>query len=96
MRKLIHIVLFVAMANITMAQTPDSKKYSNAWEIGVGGSLFQFNRASFSNFTEKQEGYVFDLKMDHTVWGGNIYAAKELYKHFYLDLQGTIGATKTS
>ncbi len=73
----------------------DKKKDSKAWEIGVGASVFQFSRAQFSNFSNlKDKGYVFDLKLKHVVYGANIYAARELNKHFYLDIQGTIGATK--
>lgn len=71
------------------------RKNSKAWELGIGSSVFQFSRAQFSNFTDlKDDGYVFDLKLKHTVYGGNLYIARELNSHFYLDLQGTIGATK--
>lgn len=72
----------------------ESKKESKAWELGVGGSIFQFSRVQFNNFEHmKDRGYNFDLKLKHAVYGGNIYVARELNSHFYLDLQGTIGAT---
>lgn len=71
------------------------KKNAKAWEIGVGGSIFQFSRAQFSNFNNlKEQGYSFDLKLKHAVYGGNIYVARELNPYFYLDLQGSIGAAK--
>ena len=92
-------MLFAAMANHAVAQTsrPESieKKQSKAWELGIGGTAFQFNRTSFSNFTQQETGYVFDLKMEQVIFGGNLYIAKELSNHFYLDLQGSIGATQT-
>lgn len=73
---------------------PIQKKESKAWELGVGGSIFQFSRAQFNNFTNLQEeGYNFDLKLKHAVYGGNVYVARELSSHFYLDLQATLGAT---
>lgn len=73
----------------------EKRKDSKAWELGVGGTIFQFSRAQFSNFEHmKDKGYTFDLKLKHAVYGGNIYVARELNSHFYLDLQGSIGATK--
>ena len=73
----------------------EKKKDSKAWELGLGGTIFQFSRAQFSNFEHmKESGYTFDLKLKHSVFGGNIYVARELNSHFYLDLQGSIGATK--
>lgn len=70
------------------------QKASKAWEIGIGGSVMQFNRTSFSNFSKIENGYQFDLSLRHSVWGGNLYIARELNSHFYLDLQGTAGFTK--
>lgn len=86
------MILLAAMAGQAIAQTPE-KKPSKAWEFGAGGSVFQFSRTSFSNFSQLETGYIFDLKLDHAVYGGNLYVARELNTHFYLDLQGTIGAT---
>lgn len=54
----------------------DKKKDSKAWEFGIGASVFQFSRAQFRNFTDlKDKGYIFDLKLKHAVYGGNIYVA---------------------
>ncbi|MFV0419532.1 MAG: OmpA family protein [Dysgonomonas sp.] len=95
---IIYTILFAAMAaNHAMAQTLRSEsieKSSKAWEVGIGGTIFQFNRTSFSNFTQLETGYAFDLKMEQVVFGGNLYLAKELSNHFYLDLQGSIGTTR--
>lgn len=77
-------------------ETAENKnKDSKAWEFGIGASAFQFSRAQFSNFADlNDKGYVFDLRLKHAVYGGNIYVARELSKHFYIDIQGTIGATE--
>lgn len=72
------------------------RKPKRAWEFGLGASVFQFNRTSFSNFTQNDQGYLFDLDLRHALWGGNLYVAHELSKHFYLDLQGSIGSTTES
>ncbi|MFV0589567.1 OmpA family protein [Bacteroides reticulotermitis] len=79
-----------------MAQeTVTEKKASKAWEFGLGGSVFQFSRASFSNFNSVTgKGHQFDLDLNHVVWGGNAYIARELNPYWYLDLQGTVGCTK--
>ena len=91
------MILFVAMAYSAPAQTSDAdmtdKHQAKAWEFGVGGSVFQFSRTTFSNFTQLDEGYVFNLKLEQSLFGGNLYVARELNDHFYLDLQGTIGVT---
>ena len=77
----------------TIAVEEEGKK---AWEIGIGGNVFQFSRVGFSNFTRLDDGYMFDLDLNHAVWGGGIYAARELNKHFFLDLQGSVGVTSKS
>lgn len=65
-----------------------------SWEISLGGSVFHMSRTSFSNFSKGADGaYRYDLNLSHALWGGNISVARELNSHFYLDLQGTIGAT---
>lgn len=85
-----------AQTNIPHLQD-DQQKTSKAWEFGLGGSIFQFNRTSFSNFNKLNDGgYQFDLDLKHAVYGGNIYLARELNSQFYLDLQGTTGFTKES
>ncbi|MDR2910801.1 MAG: OmpA family protein, partial [Bacteroidales bacterium] len=89
------LILFATMAGQAMAQAPDAaptgKQQSKAWEFGLGGSVYQFSRTSFSNFSQSENGYVFVLRLDHAVYGGNIYVARELNGHFYADFQGTIG-----
>jgi Outer membrane protein and related peptidoglycan-associated (lipo)proteins len=87
-------VLFLPAQTLT-AQS-ERKENSKAWELGIGGSVFQFSRTSFSNFSKLDDGYNFDLRLSHTVWGGNIYVARELNSHFYVDLQGTAGFTNES
>lgn len=79
---------------VSQVELQDSKPASKAWEIGVGGSVFQFSRVQFSNFTAlKEQGYVYDLTLKHAVYGGQLYLARELSPYFYLDLQGTAGMT---
>ena len=74
----------------------EEEEAKKAWEIGLGGTVFQFSRVGFSNFSQLDNGYQFDLDLNHAVWGGGIYAARELNKHFYLDLQGNFGVTNKS
>jgi outer membrane protein OmpA-like peptidoglycan-associated protein len=91
------MMLLAAMAGRAVAQAPNTapagKQPSKAWEFGLGGSVYQFSRASFSNFSPTEAGYVFGLKLDHAVYGGNLYVARELSDHFYADFQGTVGVT---
>jgi outer membrane protein OmpA-like peptidoglycan-associated protein len=92
------MMLLTATIGQAAAQAPNTvpagKRPSKAWEFGLGGSVYQFSRVSFGNFSPTDAGYVFDLQLDHAVYGGNLYVARELSKHFYADFQGTVGFTK--
>lgn len=94
------IVLLFAVAgcslHLSAQEESTNKKDRKAWEFGVGASAFQFSRVQFSDFTDrKEQGYEFDLKLKHAVYGGNLYVARELNSHFYLDMQGTIGGASS-
>ena len=71
-----------------------NKKPMKAWEIGIGGSIFQFSRVDFTNFEKADDRYNLDLRLRHNVIGPNLYIARELTPYFYLDLQGSLGFTK--
>ena len=43
------------------------EKEKKAWEIGLGGTVFQFSRVGFSNFSQTDNGYAFDLDLNHAV-----------------------------
>lgn len=73
---------------------PQEQKSSRAWEIGVGGSLINWNRVSITGFESQPEQYLYNLQVDHLLGGGNLYIARELNRWFYLDLQGTMGIAK--
>lgn len=96
---IIYMLLIASSTSLALAQTTNLEKdiklkHSKAWEFGLGGSVFQFSRTSFTNFTQLKDSYQFDLKLKQALFGGNLYVARELNNHFYLDIQGTIGATK--
>ena len=97
LKSYISLFLFFGVLS-AYAQKPvaEEEKEKKAWEVGIGGTVFQFSRVGFSNFSQLESGYAFDLDLNHAVWGGGIYAARELNKHFYLDLQGNLGFTNKS
>lgn len=84
---------FGGVAKQGKEQTEETK-YKRAWEVGIGGSVFQFSRIDFTNFTKAEDYYRFNLQIRHNVIGPNLYIARELSPHIYLDLQGTAGLTK--
>jgi len=98
----LYSILFslLCYTNILSAQNVRSdsviieKKTKRAWEIGVGVSIFQFSRVDFTNFAKFDDQFKVDLQLKHNVIGGNLYIARELNSHFYIDLQGTVGFTK--
>lgn len=84
-----------AMAQTSTDTAPKLGRRSHrAWEIGLGGSLVNWNRVSVTGFQNQPEQYLYDLRVDHLLGGGNIYLARELNRWFYLDLQGTVGLAK--
>lgn len=89
-------LLFGVLSANAQEPTVEEKKEKKAWEVGIGATVFQFSRVGFSDFNRLDDGYAFDLTLNHTVWGGGIYAARELNKHFYLDFQGNVGMTNKS
>lgn len=72
------------------------EKASKAWEIGVGGSLINWNRVAITGFRSTPENYFYNLKANHLMGGANLYVARELNRWFYLDLQGTVGVTSNN
>lgn len=73
-----------------------SEKESKAWEIGLGGSLINWSRVSVTGFRSTPDNYFYNLKANHLMGGANLYIARELNRWFYLDLQGSVGLTKTT
>ena len=91
----ISLAIVMATACLT-AQAQDVASYedtetSRAWELGIGGSLINWNRVTLNTFQSTPAGYEYDLRNHHFFGGVNIYAARELNPWFYLDLQGTVG-----
>lgn len=90
------VLLSIPAGTKSLAQDGDGtaiRKPSRAWELGVGGSIFQFSRVDFTRFQPSGENYQLGMQLRHSVLGPNLYIARELNPYFYLDLQGTVGFT---
>lgn len=60
-----------------------------AWEIGIGGTGYQMTRFGLIDFYKNsKEGYSLETVKKDVIFGGQLYIARELSKHFALDLQG--------
>lgn len=98
----IYSILFIFLYSLSTLNAQNSfdngeivhKRTKRAWEVGIGASVFQFSRIDFTNFTTSAEEYNIDLQLRHQVIGGNLYLARELSRHFYIDVQGTVGFTE--
>ena len=90
-----YVILSLLLAGGTLplaAQENTGNSHKKAWEFGLGGTIYQFNRVSFGNFSNLNSGgYMFDLKLENLVCGSSLYIARELNKHFYLDLSESVG-----
>ena len=99
---LIYSILFgflcstgILSAQAVYSDTVETEeKTKRAWELGIGVSVFQFSRVDFTNFQKLDGKYKADLQLRHNVIGANLYLARELNPHLYLDLQGTVGFTE--
>ena len=67
------------------------RKPKHAWEIGVGGTMLNWDRTSVTGFKSTDNQYQYRLKVRHLMGGVNLYVAHELSRWFYLDFQGTAG-----
>lgn len=72
----------------------ETTKRKKAWEFGIGGSAMQLNRIYFTNFEKHTQGYDFNMKARHALWGGDLYAARELNSYFYLDATAGMGGAR--
>jgi outer membrane protein OmpA-like peptidoglycan-associated protein len=61
------------------------------WEVGVGGSVWQFNRVPYIKFTPGETSHTVDIKLRHAAYTGQLYAARELSNVFAVDLNGGLG-----
>lgn len=90
MKKSIILLAALFTTSVINAQEPEKR----AWEIGIGGSAFNFNRFNVTKFITTDEGHYIDMQLRHAVFGGNIYVARELTDVFALDFQGSVGFTR--
>lgn len=81
-------------ANDKSDKVRSEKKVHKAWELGLGGSMINWNRMQVNSFQSIENGYKYNLRVNHLIGGANLYVARELNKWFYLDLQGTLGLYK--
>lgn len=63
--------------------------HKRAWEVGIGVTGLQLTRFSVINFQKNaQNGYSLGTNKKDLLFGGQLYLARELTSHWYLDLQG--------
>lgn len=66
-----------------------------SWEFGIGGSAMNLTRTSVTDFHQTAGGdYLFTLEEKLLYGGADLYAAKELRKWLFADLQGTFGLAR--
>ena len=79
--------------NEELKTEPKSRK---AWEVGVGGSIINWNRISFSDFNAQPTNYFHHMKVNHIMGGPNLYVAREIIPWIYVDLQGQMGLAEST
>ena len=91
MNKAAFAAVLLALCSIT---APGQKR-PGAWEFGLGGSVMNLTRTSVTDFHQTPGGdYLFTLEEKLLYGGADLYAAKELKKWLYADLQGTFGLAR--
>lgn len=92
---IISVALIIgALLSPIIGQTEEAKP-KKAWEIGIGGSALKLTRLNIIDlYKNSNGGYSINTQKKDVIFGGNIYAARELNSHFYLDFQGSVGYTR--
>ena len=80
----------------TMVTAQEEQPVKKAWEIGIGGSLINWNRVSIAGAEISPQLYHFNMDVKHVLPGANLYIARELNQWLYLDVQGTMGILRNS
>lgn len=70
------------------------KEDQKTWEFGLGGDLLNISRMTFHNYSSKEAGDAYSLKLRNVMFGADLYVARELSRWFYLDLQANAGMVK--
>lgn len=71
------------------------QKSPGSWEFGIGGSVMNLTRTTVTDFHQTAGGdYLFTLEEKLLYGGADLYAAAELRKWLYADLQGTFGLAR--
>lgn len=66
-----------------------------SWEFGIGGSVMNLTRTTVTDFHQTAGGdYLFTLEEKLLYGGADLYAAMELRKWLFADLQGTFGLAR--
>ena len=66
-----------------------------SWEFGIGGSVMNLTRTTVTDFHQTSGGdYLFTLEEKLLYGGADLYAAMELRKWLFADLQGTFGLAR--
>lgn len=95
-----HIVYSISIAALGLCTTSvvaqDDQPAKKAWEIGIGGSLINWNRVSITGAEISTQLYHFNMDVKHVLPGANLYIARELNPWLYLDVQGTMGMARSS
>ena len=69
----------------------EERKERRAWEFGLGGTALKLTRFCVTNFDmNANKGYTIDASKKDALFGGELYVARELNPHFYIDLQGIV------
>lgn len=94
-KTILTLLLSSVVTSITSAQNCEKDNCCHhAWEIGIGGSLTNWNRVIMSNFRSSGTGYIYDTDVRHIIAGPHIYIARELTPWLYLDAQGSVGISQ--
>lgn len=71
------------------------KSAPRTWEFGLGGAAMNITRNTVSDFHQTAGGnYIFNLEEKMLYGGVELYAAMELRRWLYADLQGTLGLAR--
>lgn len=92
---LLALATLIFCFDLSAQETKATKtKHKNAWEIGLGGTGFHLPRVGLKSVSKVEQGYIIDLGKRDLLFGADLYVARELGRHFALDLQTSVAYSK--
>lgn len=78
----------IAAVAVTLMTVQGQDSSSKAWEFGIGGDVQSLKRIYIADYDRLDHADAIRMDERNVVFGAQLYVARELNRHFYLDFHG--------